>query len=374
MRQAALEEKREPGPDRLRGLVIVLMALDHMRLFFHAEALRFSPTDLTQTYPALFFTRFVTHFCAPTFALLAGLGAFLHYAKGHDQGRTAKFLFTRGFWLVFLDVALISPIFTQEIGKFALGTLWAIGCGLIALSALCFLGSRAVLAIGCVLLASHDLLDGVHAASLRAFGPYWNLLHEPGPLPFGLAGRVAYPILPWIGVVSLGYGLGPFFLESAAKRERVLTLAGVAALLAFFVLRAINQYGDPKPWSVQPNATLTVLSFLNVSKYPPSLAYALVTLGPALILLPRMEKLGGAAGKVLADFGRSPLFFYVIHLYLGVAAVLVFMQFAKTPEDYRFGLPWVYVAWLLLVAALYPACRWFADLKRRSDAWWLSYL
>ena len=371
MQPPAAEATRQPGPDRLRGLVIVLMALDHVRYFFHVEALRFSPTDLTQTYPALFLTRFVTHYCAPTFALLAGLGAFLHYAKGHDQKRTASFLLTRGLWLVFLDVALISPIFTQEIGRFALGTLWAIGCGLIALSAMCFLGSRAVLAIGCVILASHDLFDGVRAASLGAFGPYWSLLHEPGPLPLGIAGRVAYPILPWIGVVALGYGLGPLFLE---KRERLLTVAGLAALFAFIVLRGINQYGDPKPWSVQPSAAMTALSFLNVSKYPPSLLYALVTLGPALILLPRMEKLGGAAGGVLADFGRTPLFFYLTHLYLGAAVVVGFTALSNPPDSYRFALPWVYLAWIALVAALYPACRWFADLKRRSDAWWLSYL
>ena len=374
MREAAVEEKREPGPDRLRGLVIVLMALDHARMFFHADVLRFSPTDLTQTYPALFLTRFVTHFCAPTFALLAGLGAFFHYAKGHDQARTAQFLLTRGAWLVFLDLALISPIFTQEIGKFALGTLRAIGCGLIALSALCFLGSRAVLAIGCVILASHDLLDGVHAGSLGAFGPFWNLLHEPGPLPFGISGRVAYPILPWIGVVALGYGLGPLFLEDAEKRKRILTWVSLVALLAFLVLRGVNQYGDPKLWSVQANAAMTALSFLNVSKYPPSLLYALVTLGPALILLPRMEKLGGAVGKVLANFGRTPLFFYVTHLYLGAAIVVGLMALSNPPESYRVGLPWVYLAWIALVAALYPACRWFADLKRRSDAWWLSYL
>jgi uncharacterized membrane protein len=374
MQQTAAEERRKPGPDRLRGLVIVLMALDHVRLFFHADALRFSPTDLTQTYAALFLTRFVTHYCAPTFALLAGLGAFLHYAKGRDQARTARFLLTRGLWLVFLDVALISPIFTQEIGQFALGTLWAIGCGLIVLSPLCFLGSRAVLAIGCVILASHDLFDGVHAASLGALGPFWNLMHEPGPLPFGIAGRVAYPILPWIGVVALGYGLGPLFLADARKRERLLTAAGLAALFAFIVLRGIDQYGDPKPWSVQPNATMTALSFLNVSKYPPSLLYALVTLGPALILLPRMEKLSGAAGTILADFGRTPLFFYVTHLYAGAAAVLVLMHFEEPPEAYRVGLPGVYLAWLALVAALYPLCRWFANLKRRSDAWWLSYL
>jgi uncharacterized membrane protein len=374
MQQAAVEEKREPGPDRLRGLVIVLMALDHARMFFHVDVLRFSPTDLTQTYPALFLTRFVTHYCAPTFALLAGLGAFLHYAKRQDQGRTAKFMLTRGLWLVFLDVALISPIFTQEIGKFALGTLWAIGCGLIALSALSFLGSRAVLTIGCVILASHDLFDGVHASALGAFGPFWNLLHEPGPLPFGIAGRVAYPILPWIGVVALGYGLGPLFLADAAKRERILTAAGLTALLAFILLRGINHYGDPKPWSVQPTLAMTALSFLNVSKYPPSLLYALVTLGPALILLPRMEKLGGAAGGVLADFGRTPLFFYVTHLYLGAAVVLGFMALSTPPDSYRVALPWVYLAWIALVAALYPACRWFANLKRRSNAWWLSYL
>jgi len=247
MRDDVTEARREPGPDRLRGLVIVLMALDHARMFFHTEVLRFSPTDLTQTYPTLFLTRFVTHFCAPTFALLAGLGAFLHYAKGRDQARTAKFLLTRGLWLVFLDVALISPIFTQELGRFALGTLWAIGCGLIALSALCFLGSRAVLAIGCVILTSHDLLDGLHAASFGAFGPYWSLLHEPGALPLGIAGRVAYPILPWIGVVALGYGLGPLFLEDATKRARILTAAGVAMLLSFVALRGLNLYGDPKP-------------------------------------------------------------------------------------------------------------------------------
>lgn len=277
-------------------------------------------------------------------------------------------------WLVFLDVALISPIFSQEIGKFALGTLWAIGCGLVGLSALCFLGSRAVLAIGCLILASHDLFDSVHAASLGAFGPYWSLLHEPGPLPLGIAGRVAYPILPWIGVVALGYGLGPLFLEDGAKRARILTAAGLAAVFAFILLRGVNLYGDPKPWSVQPQTTMTALSFLNVSKYPPSLLYALVTLGPALILLPQMEKLGGAAGRILADFGRAPLFFYVTHLYLGVAAALIFAQLAKTPEAYRLGLPWVYVAWLALVAVLYPPCRWFANLKRRSSAWWLSYL
>ena len=265
MQNAAVEERREPGPDRLRGLVIVLMALDHARMFFHVDVLRFSPTDLTQTYPALFLTRFVTHYCAPTFALLAGLGAFLHYAKGHDQARTAKFLLTRGLWLVFLDVALISPIFTQEIGKFALGTLWAIGCGLIALSALCFLGSRAALAIGCVLLACHDLLDGVHSASLGFFGPFLEFFARTRFPAFRDRGprRLSDPAL------DRRRRAGLWVRSSLSRRRREAEAdsddGGPSGALSFILLRGINHYGDPKPWSVQPTLAMTALSFLNVS-------------------------------------------------------------------------------------------------------------
>jgi uncharacterized membrane protein len=372
----------------MRGLVIVLMALDHVRLFLHTEALRFSPTDLTQTYPALFFTRFVTHYCAPTFALLAGVGAFLHLAKSRDHAVTARFLLTRGLWLIFLDAAIVSPIFTQQPGKVALGTLWAIGGGLFALAPLSYLPPRAVLALGALILAGHDLFDGVHPEALGALGPLWRLLHEPGPLPWGIEGRVAYPLLPWIGVVALGFGLGPCFLGDAAQRARNFTVAGLAALLLFAVLRAGNFYGDPHPWSAQPTATLTALSFLDVSKYPPSLLYALVTLGPALILLPQLDRLGGRLATILADFGRTPLFFYVLHLYLALAAAFVLdslragafpqrleaLEQAAQSGSHGVGLAGVYLAWLALVAALYPACRGFARLKRRRSDWWLSYL
>lgn len=385
---AATETDRLQGVDRMRGLVIVLMALDHVRLFLHTQAFRFSPTDLTQTYPALFFTRFVTHYCAPTFALLAGVGAFLHLAKTKDHAVTARFLLTRGLWLIFLDAALVSPVFTQQPGKIALGTLWAIGGGLIALAPLSYLPPRAVLAFGAVVLATHDLFDGVHAEALGAWAPLWRLLHEPGPLPWGVEGRVAYPLLPWIGVVALGFGLGPGFLTDAERRARNFTAAGLAALLLFAVLRAGNFYGDPRPWSAQPSATLTVLSFLNVSKYPPSLLYALVTLGPALMLLPRLDRLRGRLGAILADFGRTPLFFYVLHLYLALAAALMvdslragafprsIAALAQAAQSGSHGvdLAGVYLAWLALVAALYPACRGFARLKRRRSDWWLSYL
>ena len=380
--------ERLPGIDHLRGVVIILMALDHVRDFFDADALRFSPTDLTHTYPALFLTRFVTHYCAPTFALLAGISAFLHGTRLAGRAPLAGFLLTRGLWLILLDAFVISPVWTLQFGRIGLGTLWAIGCGMIALSALIALPARAVLAIGAVTLATHDLLDNIHASAFAGYGPFWSLLHEPGPLPFGVNGRVYYPALPWIGVVAVGYGLGPLFLADARRRGRILSLIGVAALALFAILRGSNLYGDPHPWSPQPTPTMTALSFLNVSKYPPSLLYALVTLGPAVMLLPVLERLGGALGRVLAVFGQTPLFFYVLHLYAALGAamalelargfslgqVAAFAASRAPPESFGVGLLGVYVAWIAIVVALYPLCRWFARFKRRRRDWWITYL
>jgi uncharacterized membrane protein len=380
--------ERLPGIDHMRGLVIVLMALDHVRDFFDADALRFSPTDLTHTYPALYLTRFVTHYCAPTFALLAGISAFLHGARLGSRLPLVGFLLTRGLWLILLDAFVVSPLWTLQFGRIGLGTLWALGCGMIALSALIYLPTRIVLAIGALILATHDLLDNIHASAFGEYGPFWSLLHEPGPLPFALSGSVYYPALPWIGVVALGYGLGPLFIAEARRRERILSLLGFAALAVFVILRGSNLYGDPRPWSEQPTPTMTALSFLNVSKYPPSLLYALVTLGPAVILLPMLERLGGVAGGVLAVFGQTPLFFYVLHLYAARGAAVA-LESARgfslreveaiaasgaPPEHFGVGLVGTYVAWIVLVAALYPLCRWFARVKRRRRYWWLSYL
>lgn len=382
------DDPRLPEIDRLRGLVMIIMALDHMRDFFDADAIRFSPTDLDRTYPFLFFTRFVTHFCAPTFALLAGVGAYLYGARRRDPRALSAFLATRGLWLILLDALVISPVWGGP-GRVELGTLWAIGCGLLALSALSRLPPRSVLAIGATIVVGHNLLDGMRAADLGALGPWWRLLHERGPLPPGVAGDVVYPALPWIGVVALGYGIGPLFQRAAAARDRLLRLAGAIALALFLALRAGNLYGDPHPWAVRPDAVATLLSFLNVTKYPPSLLYLLVTLGGAALVLPELSRVRGAAGGVLAVFGRTPLLFYVIHLYAGVAAALAlavargytlselagFVASGAPPPDFGAGLLGAYAAWVAIVAALYPLCRWFAGVKRRrADLWWLSYL
>jgi uncharacterized membrane protein len=281
---------RLPGIDRMRGLVIVLMALDHVRDFFNVDALYFDPTDLTRTYPALFLTRFVTHYCAPTFVLLAGVSAFLHGTKLGDRGALARFLLTRGVWLILIDAIVVSPVWELEFGRIHLGTLWAIGFSMIALAGLVFLPLRAVLLAGALILLSHNLLDPLHAAMFGNWASLWRILHEPGALPFGLPGGVSYPVLPWIGIMALGYGLGPVFLEPATQRARQLTLLGLASLALFLLLRGSNLYGDPRLWSVQRDTVMTVLSVLNVTKYPPSLLYALVTLGPALLLLPAMER------------------------------------------------------------------------------------
>jgi uncharacterized membrane protein len=373
--------------DLLRGFVIVLMALDHTRDFFDADALRFNPTDLTQTYPALFLTRFVTHFCAPTFVFLAGASAFLHGLGLCDRAALSRFLWTRGLWLILLDVFVISPVWAVGFGTIELATLWAIGASMIALAGLVWLEPRGALIVGAAILVGHNLLDGVHASQFGDLAPLWRILHEPGPLPFGLHGKIVYPVLPWIGIMALGYGLGPVFLAPPERRRSLLTALGLACLASFVLLRATNLYGDPRPWTHQSDGVMTALSFLNVTKYPPSLLYALVTLGAMFLALPLMERLRGGAERALMTFGRVPLFAYVLHLYVILVAAAA-VELAKgfgveelsklgkepPPENFGVGLAGAYVAWVLVVLALYPACRWFAGVKRRRRDWWLAYL
>jgi uncharacterized membrane protein len=381
-------DTRLPAIDRLRGLVILLMALDHVRDFFNLEAMQFDPLDLSRTYPALFLTRFITHICAPTFVLLAGVSAYLHGKMLSERRALAFFLLTRGAWLILLDALVISPVWGVEFGPVYLGTLWAIGVSMIALAALVWLPPQAVLAAGGLIVVSHNLLDGLHPQAFGAWAPLWRMLHEPGALPFGLRGEVYYPVLPWIGIMALGYGMGEAFLGPAGLRRRQLNLLGLAAIAFFLLLRGTNFYGDPHPWSVQASGVTTALSVLKVTKYPPSLLYALVTLGPALLLLSAMDRLAGKLGEVLATFGRVPLFIYVLHLYAaGAAAIALWLaegfnmqqlqglrEQAAPPEGLGLGLFGTYGAWILLMAALYPLCRWFAGVKRRRRDWWLSYL
>lgn len=379
--------ERTRAIDVLRGIVMVLMVLDHARDFFvHTAG---SPTDLATTNVPLFFTRWATHFCAPVFVLLAGTAAYLHSRK-RGLKATRRFLWTRGLWLILLELTVVRFAWVPEpFYHFSvLQVIWALGWSMLALSALSYLPQAGVLALGAAIACGHNLLDPLDARRWSAVaGPIWHLLHQPTALHLGTRTvYVAYPVLPWIGVILLGFALGPVFERPPAERQRRLFGLGLAAVLAFAALRGSNLYGDPAPWASQARGSVfTFMSFLNCVKYPPSLAYLLMTLGPALLLLGVLEK---ARSKRLAPFelfGRVPLFFYVAHLYLlrFSALLLAVHRFgasaALAPPPGHAGNPgyrlWAgYAAWAVALALLYPVCRWFAGKKAASRAPWLSYL
>jgi uncharacterized membrane protein len=375
--------------DLLRGLVMVIMALDHVRDYF--TELRFNPSDLDRTTVLLFFTRWITHFCAPTFVFLAGTSAYLAGTRGRSRPELARFLATRGVWLVVLELTLIQFAWSFHLDYGSLlwvQVIWVIGISLIVLAALIFLPLAAIGAFGVIMVATHNMFDGVTPQALGGWGPLWTVLHVQGPvtLPAGNVLFVAYPLIPWIGVLAAGYAFGPVLQRPTAERRRTLLGLGAGLTVAFIALRAVNVYGDPARWSSQATPMLTVLSFLNTSKYPPSLLFLLMTLGPAIASLAWFERLSGPVARFLIVFGRVPLFFYVLHIVLVHGAALVggvlagfpatsFLQPPFTmPNGWGYGLPVVYLVWVAVVLTLYPACRWFAGLKaRRRDAW-LSYV
>jgi uncharacterized membrane protein len=389
---------RPPGPrlesvDLLRGLVMVLMALDHARDFFHFGAWHgLDPLDLNRTTAAVFCTRWITHYCAPTFILLAGAGAFLSHTRGRSTRELSWFLLTRGVWLVGLEMTFVQWIgWTFAIdghAHFAL-VLWAIGWSMIALAALVHLPASWVAAFGVAMIALHNTCDGINSAALGAWAPLWTVLHEGGRVELGgghalLAG---YPLIPWIGVMAGGYGLGACFQHEPAARRRRLWQLGAALTAGFVGLRLGNLYGNPRPWSVQPDALRTLFSFLDCHKYPPSLCYLLMTLGPVLLLLAWWDRGVPTWMRPLLVFGRVPMFFYLLHIPLlhGLAVLVARLRWgradwlygvapARPPDTGGFGLLGVYSAWLAAVVLLYFACRWFAELKRRHRSPWLSYL
>ncbi len=373
--------------DLLRGLVIVLMVLDHVRDFFHVDAFVFNPTDPERTTLAVFATRWVTHLCAPTFVFLAGASAYLQGVNGKSPGELARFLATRGMWLVVLELTIVgfglnfAPMVFLEV-------IWAIGASMLLLALLVRLRPAWIGALGVMIVAGHGLLGPIDAAQLGSLGPMWLALFEVGLLR-GVPGFIAYPVVPWFGIMCLGYGLGFVFTLPASRRRRLFAMLGTGALLAFVVLRAINGYGDPAPWRSFPNTLQTMLSFFNVSKYPPSLLFVLVTLGVSWLSLPLLERLRGPIANVLLAFGRTPLFTFVLHIYVVHGAALLLGVFSGVPASYfanfvldpsrlvraqwGFSLIGVYVAWLAVLAALYPLASWFAEVKRRRRDWWLSY-
>jgi uncharacterized membrane protein len=363
--------------DVLRGLVMALMALDHTRDFFSSSG--FNPRDVTE--PALFLTRWVTHFCAPTFIFLAGLSAFL-YGRGRETGDLSRFLFTRGLWLILIDFTLIKFGWRFEFDLFRMsgGIIFVIGISMIALAALVWLPRWAIAGVSLIMIAGHNLLDSIRADEFGGASWAWHLLHEPGLIRLGDGAQlyVLYPLIPWIGVMAAGYLLGPVMQLEARPRQRVLFQLGAAVTLGFIVLRATNLYGDPAPWMTQETWLATLLSFLNCEKYPPSLLYLMMTLGPALILLASFEHAKGSFARFLAIFGQVPFFYYVIHIYLiHLLAVLTAFamtgDFVRTPEI-GLSLGGVYLVWFLVLVMLYPICRWFAELKDSGKGWWWSYL
>jgi uncharacterized membrane protein len=388
--RAAGIRPRLDSVDLLRGLVMVIMALDHVRDFF--TELRFDPSDLSQTTVPLFFTRWITHFCAPTFVFLAGAGAFLQGARGKSRSELAGFLVTRGLWLVVLELTVVRLGWAFDLNYASLlwvQVIWVIGVSMVVLAGLVYLPLPAIAAFGLVMITTHNLFDGVTPESLGGWGPLWTVLHvqRPVPLPGGGALFVAYPLIPWIGVMAAGYAFGSLLLRPTEERRRLLLRLGLALTAAFIVLRALNIYGDPRPWAPQPTGVLTLLSFLNTTKYPPSLAFLLMTLGPAIASLAWFERLSGPAARFLIVFGRVPLFYYVLHIFVIHAAALavgVIAGFAPaaflrpiffTPvPGWGYGLPAVYAIWAAIVLALYPVCRWYAGLKARRHDAWLSYL
>jgi uncharacterized membrane protein len=323
----------------------------------------------------------VTHFCAPTFIFLAGLSAFL-YGRGRSAEELSRFLLIRGVWLILIDLTLIKFGWRFEVDLYRLsaGIIFVIGASMVALAALVWLPRWAIAGVALIMLGGHNLFDGVRAEELGGASWVWRVLHEPGLVPIGDGVNlyVLYPLIPWIGVMASGYLLGPVMQFEERTRQRLLFGLGAAVTLGFIVLRATNLYGDPDPWTVQESWRSTLLSFLNCEKYPPSLLYLMMTLGPALMLLASFEHARGAYARLLATFGQVPFFYYVVHIYL-IHALAVATAFAtsgaltSTPAI-GLSLPGIYFVWLLVLVLLYPICRWFAELKERGSGWWWSYL
>ncbi|BAN48034.1 DUF1624 domain-containing protein [Metapseudomonas resinovorans] len=370
--------------DALRGLVILFMLLDHVRETFYLHMQVSDPMDVGQTEPALFFSRTLAHLCAPAFVFLTGLSAFLYGEKHEGRAAVSSFLFKRGLFLVALEITLVNFAWTFQLppSVLYLQVIWVIGLSMLALSVLAWL-PRAVLAgLGLLLVAGHNLLDGLHfMPGDWAYVP-WAILHDRGWIEVGdvLRLRTSYPLLPWIGVIALGYAAGPWFgrMADATQRRRNLLLCAATGLGGFVLLRLFNGYGE-KPWTMGETALQTVMGFLNITKYPPSLLFLALTLGIGLLLLVFFERRGERPlVRLLAVFGAAPMFFYLLHLYVLKLLYLACVATWGLNHGQHFGFDSMGAIWLcslLLIVALYPPVRWFARLKaRRRDIAWLKYL
>ncbi|WP_342741816.1 DUF1624 domain-containing protein [Sphingomonas rubra] len=366
--------------DGLRGLVMLLMLVDHTRelFFYHAQVA--DPMDLDVTGPALFFTRLTSHLCAPVFVALTGLSAWLYGTAHGGTAAASAFLFKRGLFLVVLELTLVSFAwsFDPTPDIVYLQVIWAIGVSMIVLAALVHLPRSVLIAVGSAIMLGHNLLDPVAFAPGDAGYVPWAILHDRTmmDLPWGGRLRTSYPLLPWIGVIALGYAIGPWFARTVepARRERLLVATGLVSLLGFVVLRSINGYGEPRAWQIGDTPLATAMSVLNLTKYPPSADFLLATLGLGALLLAGMERGQRRLVTTLAVFGGAPLFFYLLHIYLLHGINRLVGAFSGTSG--WVSVPGVWAIWLLAAAVAVPcwfACRRFAALKRTSDQRWLRY-
>jgi uncharacterized membrane protein len=460
--RAAASGKAEPvitrprldSIDLLRGLVMVIMALDHVRDYF-SNALLVDPVNLNQTTAPLFLTRWITHFCAPTFVFLSGTGAFLYGLRGRSRGELSWFLFSRGLWLVFLEITVVRFAWNFNLAyrlDFGGGVIHAIGWSMVGMAALIWLPVSTIAVFGLGMVCFHNLLDDKPASFVHLPEWLWIVLHQGGGFPIrdmfpdwgwvqallgrtGLEGLLAgqglapdggalplsfgtgYCILPWLGVMACGYAFGTIYLLEPQRRKKQLLGLGLGLIAAFIALRLTNLYGDrefppgtpdytlgknPGPWVKQDSFLFTIFSFVNCQKYPPSLLYLLVTLGPAITALALFERRPGPLGRFFVVYGRVPLFYYLLHLFLihglmvgldywrfgyspyrNLSFGLLSQQYKKSlepgnppflPPGYGYSLPIVYLVWIGLVLFLFPLCYWYAGVKRRSKSAWLSYL
>ena len=379
--------------DLLRGLIMLIMALDHARDFFHLHTP--DPTDLTTTTPVLFFTRWITHFCAALFVFLSGISVNLAGGR-RTKGQLSMFLIKRGIWLVVIEFVLITFAFTLNplYQMLIFQVIWVIGVSMIILGLLIWLPLPAIAVIAGLLFFGHDILDFVKLPDAGAAGFLWKLFFT-GSFSFFQVGQshailIVYALLPWTGVMLAGYVMGQIYRPAfdPARRKKILFISGITLVLLFLVLRAFNIYGDPAPWTTQKTVVLSVLSFFNVSKYPPSLLYLCMTIGPGLLLLSVTEKADNRLARIFIVYGNVPLFYYVLHFYvLRVFNIIVFFlqgygmkniagpgQGVFHPAEYGLNLFGVYIVWLVAIAVLYMPCRWYGNYKRTHRQWWLSYV
>lgn len=389
-----ISSSRITSIDLVRGIIMVIMALDHTRDLLHLGATTNNPLDLTTTTPVLFFTRWITHFCAPGFVFLAGTSAFL-YGMKKDKVQLRKFLISRGAWLILIDIILMTLLlsFNPHYNMIILSVLWAIGMSMILLGFLCGLSWKIIATIGLAIIFLHDLLNPVVNNPITTWGAIKGFLYTvPTVLPLSKTHvlLVAYSFLPWTGIMLIGFVTGQLFTPSYSKKQRIKTLysAGVATIIIFIILRFINIYGDLIPWSSQKTFLLDVLSFINTNKYPPSLLFVCMTLGPILLLLAAVENAHGWLSKIFIVYGNVPFFYYVIHFFtIRIISVIIFymMGFKSSeiasgafyfhPDKYGISLTGVYMVWIAVVIFMYPLCAAYKNYKQtHKEKWWLSYV